>query len=78
MTYSIASALFTEHENWFFLAFGLVCMVGGVKGIVTRKGVARSKGGHERRYSGNEAVVQGVISLLIGLAAVAFAIANLL
>lgn len=63
---------FTREGNYFFIFVGIVFLMGGLRGVATRKGWTRSKGGHITHYSGKEAVVGGVIGILVGVALIAF------
>jgi|APAra7269097189_1048546.scaffolds.fasta_scaffold15775_3 hypothetical protein len=61
----------------FFLCFGLIWLVIGVRAVLTRQAVSRSKGGRITRSSGRDAVASGVLSILIGVAALMISIVNL-
>lgn len=69
---------FNVDQSWFFLAFGILVMIGGVKAVITRTGRTRSKGGHVMHYSGKEAVIRGWIGVVVGMAAVIFGVVNLI
>jgi hypothetical protein len=69
---------FSRDENWFFLLFGVICLIGGLRAVVTRKARTRSRGGHVSHYAGKEAVIRGAIGILIGAAAIAFSAVNLI
>jgi hypothetical protein len=68
---------FSDKENYFFILVGIICLVGGLRGVLTRRGRTRSKGGYVKHYSGKGAVIQGVIGILLGIAAIAFGAVNL-
>jgi len=72
--YISANVFFVGDEKWFFLFFGLVCLIGGIRTIVNRMGRVRGRGGHVTTYHGKEAVARGVLAVIIGIAVMAFAI----
>lgn len=69
---------FSNHENYFFVLIGIIFISGGLKGVVTRKGRTRSKGGHVTHYSGKDAVVRGLVGICIGIALMIFGLINLI
>lgn len=69
---------FSREQNWFFIAFGIIALTGGVKAVMTRTGRTRSKGGHVTHFSGKEAVVRGWIGIVVGAAALVFGGLNLI
>ena len=69
---------FTQNVNWFFLLFGVICLVSGLKAVVTRVARTRSRGGHVSHYVGKAAVVQGVVGIVIGVVAIVLSATNLI
>lgn len=51
---------------WFFVVFGLICLLGGIRQIIVRKGRIRGRGGHVTVFEGKEAVARGAIAVFIG------------
>ncbi|MGF6492076.1 hypothetical protein ABIE56_000229 [Luteibacter sp. 621] len=50
-----------EHDaQWFFVFFGLFCVIAGARQIVARKGILRGKSKKAVHFEGREAVVRGV------------------
>jgi hypothetical protein len=74
--YIAADVIAAGDEKWFFVFFGLICLVGGIRTIVSRKGRVRGKGGHVTIYQGKEAIARGVLAVIIGVVVMAFAIAH--
>lgn len=70
----ISASLFRGDDGWFWLVFGVIALVGGVKGVVKREMRTRSKGGHVTHYSGRDAVIYGWVGILIGVAALIFGV----
>jgi hypothetical protein len=68
---------FTESQNWFFVFFGVVTLIGSARAVITRQGRTRSKGGHVTPYSGRGAVVRGCVGIVVGAAVLVFGIVNL-
>jgi hypothetical protein len=58
-----------QDTQWFFVFFGLFCVIGGARQIVARKGVLRGKSKKSVHFEGREAVVHGVIAVAVGLSA---------
>lgn len=60
-------------DSWiaslFFLCFGLIWLTVGVRVVLARQAISRSKGGRIIRSSGRDAVASGVLSILVGVAA---------
>jgi hypothetical protein len=65
---------FSRDQNWFFLAFGIIALIGGAKGVITREERTRSKSGRVTHYSGRNAVIRGWIGILVGVAALIFGV----
>lgn len=72
--YINTGGFFPGGEKWFFVFLGLICLIGGIRMIVSRKGRVRGKGGHVTIYQGKEAVVRGVLAVIIGIAVMAFSL----
>ena len=70
----ISASFFGDDDSWFWLVFGVIALVGGVKGVVKRDVRTRSKGGHVTHYSGRDAVIFGWVGILIGVAALFFGV----
>ena len=69
---------FERYDNWFFVLVGVICVTGGLKAVLTGQARTRSKGGHVRHYVGRDAVIQGVIGMLFGIAMIVFGAIDLI
>lgn len=69
---------FDRYDNWVFVVIGVICVTGGLKGVLTRQGRTRSRGGHVKYYVGRDAVIQGVIGIVFGIAIIVFGAINLI
>jgi hypothetical protein len=75
---AIAYNGFSRGENWFFVLIGVVFVVGGIKGVITKEGRTRSKGGQVRHYSGRAAVTKGLMGVAVGIGVIAFGAISLM
>jgi|GEM_PF-2275315 len=71
---TIGAGFFSGDDSWFWFVFGIIALIGGVKGVIKRELRTRSKGGHVAHYSGRDAVIFGWVGILIGVAALIFGI----
>jgi len=69
---------FDRSDNWFFVVTGAVFLWGGLRGVITKEGRTRSKGGHVTHYAGKAAVRRGLVGIVIGIAVMAFGAVNLM
>lgn len=74
----VVAKFFNGGGRWFFFIFGAICLMGGLRAVMTRKGRTRSRGGHVNHYFGKEAVIRGSVGILIGVAAMAISAIGLI
>ena len=60
----------------FFLCFGLIWLISGLRAVVTRQAVSRPKAGRATRIVGRDAVWHGAIAILVGVVVLIFDVAN--
>ena len=67
-----------QDTPWFFVFFGLFCVIAGARQIVARKGILRGKSKKAVHFEGREAVVRGVIAGAVGLSALLWGVCKLM
>ena len=65
-----------RHVNYFFLIWGILAMLSGIRSMITRKAVSRSKFGRTSSYVGAEAMWLGFLWLVAGTVVAALSLRN--